>query len=666
MVASIYIIKLLCTTVLINTVQLFVACAFTKPSFELTKSSTIYPKDLKLGNTLETSKIELKHGAVQQALDEDPASKAEQGTVDISHPNVKTSTQSLGVANVGKKEKSIRNSGFLKDYSPLHWNTLHRNPIQAPTLSHLHQSERQYPGLQTSGSYHSLINPQYGSHIPTALPLIAQPVTIQEINYAGPVVIPTIYHNFAVSYRQAHLFTDARVYDGHSIQGALLDIPTDPWIPRNEAESQFRVDSSYKENRPAVRISKPLEKEKSEVLSKNKVGESTKETDIDKEKEKSSLLAEKNIQEYIHLKDKKKDDVAGELLNEQPKNQELKTSSTTNQIKIQNQVLNQLNSHSAPVGTSKQDLKDNKKVINLAKTLRKLDLEKSQSDHIKFSKGKTPVDNVPFSKTNGKGSADRIFQKTSEDDVRISAPVLETASKSQKDFKKQQLRPSTSKEMKLVPHEKDIKDFKSFGRFSFKTQKLNANNVINSLKSKDKLTEVEKNLKQKFLTTENEINNCEADSNAEPILSYKFTLLSPVPEQNKKNDLKYIPVLIEKPRVEKEETYQQTKQKLYDNEEFLENEVQDKIDSVPIPNNYQVNSEEIGKSTGDLFEHLNKEKNIKNKYLIKENLEKSKISESSLSSYQKTNEVRSLQTETKNVDENQQAEASSIEKASQM
>ncbi|CAH7668665.1 expressed protein [Phakopsora pachyrhizi] len=212
MIATRFIIKLFYATTLINIGRIFVACAFTKPISDLPKSSTILSKDLKLDNTLETSNIELEHGASQRAEDKEPVGNVEQVSVDISHPSVSIPTQSLGTA-IGeekqvkdRKENPLRNLGFSSQASSsFHRNALHSNPIPPPTFSNLHQSEGQYSHPQTTGINHNLFDSHYGSHSSLTGPFTAQPVTIQEWKYAGPVVIPTIYHTYEVNYRHSHL-----------------------------------------------------------------------------------------------------------------------------------------------------------------------------------------------------------------------------------------------------------------------------------------------------------------------------------------------------------------------------------------------------------------------------------------------------------------------------
>ncbi|KAI8443107.1 hypothetical protein BY996DRAFT_3715177 [Phakopsora pachyrhizi] len=111
-----------------------------------------------------------------------------------------------------------------------------------------------------------------------------------------------------------------------------------------------------------------LQKEKILALTKNQVGDSSNETDIDKDKEKLNELlpAKKNENYNTHLEEKNKVKDMDEELNEQPKNQVLKSASISKNKKKKKEFVNQPNthdSHSAFVDAAIQGLKGKNKTI---------------------------------------------------------------------------------------------------------------------------------------------------------------------------------------------------------------------------------------------------------------------------------------------------------------
>ncbi|KAI8457480.1 hypothetical protein BY996DRAFT_8392978 [Phakopsora pachyrhizi] len=590
MIATRFIIKLFYGTTLIDIGRIFVACAFTNPLSDLTKSSTILSKDLKLENTLETSNIELEHEASQRAEDKEPVGNVEQVSVDISHPSVSIPTQSLGTA-IGeekqvkdRRENPLRNLGSSSQASSsFHRNALHSNPIPQPTFSHLHQSEGQYSHPQTTGINHNLFDSHYGSHSSLTGPFTAQPVMIPELKYTGPVVIPTIYHTYEVNYRPSHLLNDARIPAGHVSQWGLHNVPTGTWKPKNQGESRLNVESR-----------------------------SGKESDIDKKKDMKtqSLQAQKDMNDNMSLEEREKVNDVGEVLNEQQEHRELKTTPAIDENKNQNHVLTQLRTHNSDSSQMRsQTLKFDSENINLAKELSKLDPQETNSNNQRFSKGKTLMDNVQFSKTNGKGSADRIMHKALKDDVFISSSLSETASKSQKDNKIEHLSSSSARELSSFPDSRDIDNSKSFESISLKN-KINKK-ITNPITRDGETVET-----------------------PQPTSNYKFALLSQKVEPNKSSNFNKFSALINKPAENNRETSHQGKEQLSVDEAFIEisnlNKMTAKLSRLPKSSAKSASQEKNG---------FKQER--ANKASQKNNVNDSKISESERSQLNVHNEYNS-------------------------
>ncbi|CAH7671572.1 hypothetical protein PPACK8108_LOCUS6364 [Phakopsora pachyrhizi] len=261
------------------------------------------------------------------------------------------------------------------------------NPSGDPYLSYLHHNHGGYqpPYLGAYASHY----PSYGP--PTAVPgsLLAQTTLTPDVNYVGPVVIPTVYDLFEYGYRQNYMpfaqtipstghsvpglenFGQSKgtgVYHDHFVRGGLPYMPSDHWEPSNEAESQLLYQQIPSE-KVVPRISKPLVKEKNEPSSNKQVSESRKEIDSELEKEKSnrSLQVENNLYDNTYSKEKKKIDYMDENLNKRPEPKGIKTISTSKDKESMTQSVNQSNnfdSHSAPVDDSGQNIKGDSNKID--------------------------------------------------------------------------------------------------------------------------------------------------------------------------------------------------------------------------------------------------------------------------------------------------------------
>ncbi|CAH7668664.1 expressed protein [Phakopsora pachyrhizi] len=434
---------------------------------------------------------------------------------------------------------------------------------------------------------------------------------IPELKYTGPVVIPTIYHTYEVNYRPSHLLNDARIPAGHVSQWGLHNVPTGTWKPKNQGESRLNVES--RKNTQKVRISKPPGKETNEeALSKSNVDRSGKESDIDKKKDMKtqSLQAQKDMNDNMSLEEREKVNDVGEVLNEQQEHRELKTTPAIDENKNQNHVLTQLRTHNSDSSQMRsQTLKFDSENINLAKELSKLDPQETNSNNQRFSKGKTLMDNVQFSKTNGKGSADRIMHKALKDDVFISSSLSETASKSQKDNKIEHLSSSSARELSSFPDSRDIDNSKSFESISLKN-KINKK-ITNPITRDGETVET-----------------------PQPTSNYKFALLSQKVEPNKSSNFNKFSALINKPAENNRETSHQGKEQLSVDEAFIEisnlNKMTAKLSRLPKSSAKSASQEKNG---------FKQER--ANKASQKNNVNDSKISESERSQLNVHNEYNS-------------------------
>ncbi|CAH7667194.1 expressed protein [Phakopsora pachyrhizi] len=380
---------------------------------------------------------------------------------------------------------------------------------------------------------------------------------------------------------------DARIPAGHVSQWGLHNVPTGTWKPKNQGESRLNVES--RKNTQKVRISKPPGKETNEeALSKSNVDRSGKESDIDKKKDMKtqSLQAQKDMNDNMSLEEREKVNDVGEVLNEQQEHRELKTTPAIDENKNQNHVLTQLRTHNSDSSQMRsQTLKFDSENINLAKELSKLDPQETNSNNQRFSKGKTLMDNVQFSKTNGKGSADRIMHKALKDDVFISSSLSETASKSQKDNKIEHLSSSSARELSSFHDSGDIDNSKSFESNSLKSEKSSENVSENYLKAKEKLLETAQKADQKITITKNDKRSGEKGGTAEPTSYYKFALLSQKGEPNKNSNPNKFSALINKPAEDNRETSHKGKVQLSVDKAFIKssnlNKMTAKLSQIP-------------------------------------------------------------------------------------
>ncbi|KAI8457972.1 hypothetical protein BY996DRAFT_359215 [Phakopsora pachyrhizi] len=351
------------------------------------------------GETKNSLEVEKKTTYVThpQAQQEDLKLETGQQLIDEPHKN----TDSNEPIREEKQSTELKSKNTLKVSEPYlisqQTPPVHQsNPSGDPYLSYLHHNPEGYQ-LPYLGAYdHASHYPSYDPQ--TAVPgsLLAQPTLTPDVNYVGPVVIPTVYDLFEYGYRQNYLpFVQFTPNAGHSVPGlenfrqskgtgvyhvhfgGLPSMPPAQWKPSNEAESQLlhqqihseKVVPSNEKYIPKVRISKPLVKEKIEPSSNKQVSESRKEIvgELEKEKTNRSLQVDNNIYDKTHSKEQKKITFMDEKLNKQLEPKRLKTISTSKDNESTNQFVHQFNihdSHPSPVDDSGQNKKENNKKID--------------------------------------------------------------------------------------------------------------------------------------------------------------------------------------------------------------------------------------------------------------------------------------------------------------
>ncbi|CAH7671570.1 expressed protein [Phakopsora pachyrhizi] len=434
-----------------------------------------------------------------------------------------------------------RQSPLFQQTLPNHQN----NPIRDPDISYLNRNlgGHQTPYNLAAYDFASLY-PNYAPQETFSGSFLGQSSLNTNLNYVGPVVIPTVYDLFLYEYDQNNLpysqsfpnthfsnpghknigkVQDTRVYRDDSPQGGIPNItPEANRRTSDEANSQFRAEQlinspeiilSNRKNRPKVKISKPSEKDNSEFLRKNQLRDSDKEanTDNDNEKLKQSSPADRNINNYLNLNEKKKIDDVDEKLNEQPQNGELRTNFVDKEKETKNQFVNELitnDLHSIPTGALSQNSK--------------LDQgEKTMGFHEGKSNSKSPFGNSPLAETDGEISV-----------------------------KKKQQSSSASQKTSLVPHVS----------FSSKDQNLNVDIKINSPEVTEKVTQSGENDHKSKIISQNNL-SVEASGTSKANLNYKSALLAPKFENIIKKKLDRISTKIEKPWAEKEKEKLQDKKK---------------------------------------------------------------------------------------------------------
>ncbi|CAH7671574.1 expressed protein [Phakopsora pachyrhizi] len=328
-------------------------------------------------NSLEVEKktISASHPQIQQEN-----SNLEMSQPLINGPNKNANSNKLNREEKQSTELKNRNTSKVARHPPTSQQTpsLHEtNPIGDPNLSNLH--------------HNSL--PSYGTQTADPRSLLVQPILIPDVNYVGPVVVPTVYDLFEYGYRQSYVplaqiipstehkisglenFGQSKgtgVYHGHFEKDETPYIPPDQLKP-SKAESRLlyqQISSekfvpSHGENIPKFRIYKPSLKEKSEPSSNNQVSESSKEIDSNLENEKPTqyLKVENNIYDNTHSMEKKKFDFMLEKSNKQPEPKGLKAISISKENKSTNQFSIH-DSNSSLADDSRENIKGNIKKID--------------------------------------------------------------------------------------------------------------------------------------------------------------------------------------------------------------------------------------------------------------------------------------------------------------
>ncbi|KAI8443108.1 hypothetical protein BY996DRAFT_6548230 [Phakopsora pachyrhizi] len=280
----------------------------------------------------------LLHSAMElteasKASDETKNSLEENSNLEMSQPLINGPNKNANSNKLNREEKQSTEHPPTSQQTP----SLHEtNPIGDPNLSNLH--------------HNSL--PSYGTQTADPRSLLVQPILIPDVNYVGPVVVPTVYDLFEYGYRQSYVPLAQiipRVYHGHFEKDETPYIPPDQLKP-SKAESRL--------------LYQQISSEKF-VPSNNQVSESSKEIDSNLENEKPTqyLKVENNIYDNTHSMEKKKFDFMLEKSNKQPEPKGLKAISISKENKSTNQFSIH-DSNSSLADDSRENIKGNIKKID--------------------------------------------------------------------------------------------------------------------------------------------------------------------------------------------------------------------------------------------------------------------------------------------------------------
>ncbi|KAI8460920.1 hypothetical protein BY996DRAFT_6409007 [Phakopsora pachyrhizi] len=221
------------------------------------------------------------------ALQENPNVDTNQPTVSNQPPKVNDRVETSSGSKKGTSARYRRPQRAEIKLTQAH-NTLpalQSNSVGAPPSSQLYPSnEAVYTNPPNLLSYGAYVSPGYGQLPGTTGPLLlSQPTLVQELNYLGPVTIPTTYDMYQLGYRYAHLPTH-QPYDSNQFAHAGYQSTHIPhWKQAGEADYQSNsmppkaFSENYtarKNNANKVRISKPVESFNSKDAGKNPLDDS--------------------------------------------------------------------------------------------------------------------------------------------------------------------------------------------------------------------------------------------------------------------------------------------------------------------------------------------------------------------------------------------------------